>query len=329
MSASNQPLVSVVTPIYNGATYLRACLDSVLAQTYGNWEYVILDNASTDETPRIIREYAERDARIRLLRNDTVLPQIENWNVSMAAIAPDSAYCKVVHADDVLLPECLERMVAVGERHPSVSIIGAYRIDGRQVNMASIPYPVEYVDGRELCRRRLLGQWADLFGSPSSVMYRADCVRARGDRFYGLDNPNADTELCFELLKSGDYGFVHQVLTYTRRHEGTETTNARLQGVHSRGRIMIARDHGGDFLSPAQHRFAMELQLKYHYAFLADNAGRFLESEFRRNAFGLFASCGSRIRWTRLALVYLRQKLNRWLAGRSASARRSAGAAPS
>lgn len=327
MTASReQPLVSVVTPVYNGATYLRECIDSVLGQTYQNWEYVILDNASTDDTPDIVREYAAREPRIRHLRNDTLLPQIQNWNVAMAGIAPQSQYCKVIHADDVLMPECLERMVDVAEKYPSVAIVGAYRIDGRQVNMASIPFPVDMVDGRELARKRLLGEWADLFGSPSSIMYRSSCVHERGDTFYGLDNPNADTELCFELLKRGDYGFVHQVLSYTRRHEATESVNARLQGIHSLGRIMIARDHGADFLTPPEHRFAMELQLKYHYTFLADNVGRFLERDFRRRTFDLFASCGSRVRWTRLLLVYLRRRLNLWLGGRSAAARQAAAA---
>jgi len=321
MSFTAAPRVSVVTPVYNGATFLGDCIESVLAQTHDNFEYLILDNASTDDTPRIISEYAAREPRIRHLRNDALLPQIENWNVSMNAISPDSRYCKVVHADDVLFRECLERMVAVGERHPSVSLIGAYRIDGRRVNMASIPYPVEKVDGRELCRRRLLGEWEDLFGSPSSVMYRSACVRERGGRFYGLANPNTDTEVCFELLKTGDYGFVHQVLTYTRRHQATETAKMRQRGTHSLGRIMIARDHGRDFLNPAEHRFAMELQLRYHYAYLADNLGRFLEPDFRRRAVALFASCGSRVRWPRLALVYLRRRLIAWLVARRAAAR--------
>ncbi len=90
VSGGTQPLVSVVTPVYNGEAFLDQCIESVLRQTYDNWEYVLLDNASTDRTPEIIAAYAEREPRIRVLRNPEVLPQIPNWNRSMRAISGDS-----------------------------------------------------------------------------------------------------------------------------------------------------------------------------------------------------------------------------------------------
>ena len=71
--ASGGALVSVVTPVYNGAAYLGECIDSVLAQTHANWEYAIVDNCSTDETAEIARRYAAQDSRIRLVANDRFL----------------------------------------------------------------------------------------------------------------------------------------------------------------------------------------------------------------------------------------------------------------
>ena len=70
ISNPNPPLVSVVTPVYNGETTLCECIESVLAQTYPNWNYVIVDNCSTDRTHDIAQEYAVKDARIRVHRND-------------------------------------------------------------------------------------------------------------------------------------------------------------------------------------------------------------------------------------------------------------------
>ena len=65
MTDPDVPLVSVLTPVYNCEKYLRTCIESVLAQTYTNWEYVIVNNCSTDGTLAIAQEYAAADSRIR------------------------------------------------------------------------------------------------------------------------------------------------------------------------------------------------------------------------------------------------------------------------
>lgn len=293
------PAVSIVTPVYNGERFLGESIESVLAQTYSDWEYVILDNASTDGTADIVSYYAQKDRRIRYVKNERLLPILENWNAALGLIHAQSKYCKVIHADDILLPECLERMVAVAELHPSVVIVGGYRIDGDTVNMTSIPYPVDYVAGRELGRRRLLGQWRDLFGSPSSIMYRADVIR-RKPEFYNLDNLHADTEVCFELLSSGDYGFVHQVVTVTRRHSDSETVEARRRGTHSAARLLIVERYGKAFLTQEECQFARELQLSFHYKFLGANIFGFRDPDFRRYQLGLLDNCGLSLDVTRL-----------------------------
>ncbi len=81
MPKRNEPMVGVVTPVYNGARYIRECLESVLAQTHENWEHVVCDNASTDETAEIVEEFAGRDSRIRLERNDDDhVGFLHSWN---------------------------------------------------------------------------------------------------------------------------------------------------------------------------------------------------------------------------------------------------------
>src|SRR5512146_3249684 len=111
MTAGPEPLVSVVTPVFNGEKYLRECVDSVLAQTYTNWHYVIVNNCSTDRTLEIAQEYAARDSRIRVVNNREFVGVDANHNNAFREISPDSKYCKVVAADDWIFPECLERMV--------------------------------------------------------------------------------------------------------------------------------------------------------------------------------------------------------------------------
>ena len=96
-----QPLVSVVTPVYNCEEYLPACIESVLAQTYSNWDYVIVNNCSTDNSMNIARKYAEKERRIRIHNNSEYLKIIENWNHALHQISRESKYCKEVHADDI------------------------------------------------------------------------------------------------------------------------------------------------------------------------------------------------------------------------------------
>ncbi|MBA2547968.1 MAG: glycosyltransferase family 2 protein, partial [Burkholderiaceae bacterium] len=107
-----EPFVSVVTPFYNTALYLAECIESVLAQQYGNFEFILSDNCSTDGSREIIEPYAARDSRIRYIRHDAFVNQVQNYNRALRQISPDSCYCKVVQADDWILPECLSRMVA-------------------------------------------------------------------------------------------------------------------------------------------------------------------------------------------------------------------------
>src|SRR5438046_506192 len=117
------PLVSVVTPMYNEAEHITQCIESVLSQTYRHWEYTIIDNRSSDGSLELARRYAARDPRIRVVTNSRFLDVIPNHNAALRQISPNSAYCKMVFADDWIFPECLERMVSVGEKHPSVGII--------------------------------------------------------------------------------------------------------------------------------------------------------------------------------------------------------------
>ena len=90
MTSSAQPLVSVLTAVYNGEAYLAECIESVLAQTYTNWEYIINDNCSNDGTPEIVRQYAGRHSRIRVFRNDKFVPVMENHNIALTRISPQS-----------------------------------------------------------------------------------------------------------------------------------------------------------------------------------------------------------------------------------------------
>src|ERR671926_420562 len=98
MELQTQPLVRVVTPVYNGERYLAEAIESVLSQTYQHWEYIIVNNRSTDRSLEIARRYVQQDTRIRLHTNPEFLGMLQNGNNALRQISPESKYGKVLHA---------------------------------------------------------------------------------------------------------------------------------------------------------------------------------------------------------------------------------------
>ncbi len=269
------PLVSIVTPVYNNADDLPECIESVLAQTYQNWDYTIVNNCSTDGSGEIARRYAAKDPRIRVLDNQQFLRVIPNHNHALRQISPESKYCKMVFADDWIFPRCIEEMVAVAEEHPSVGIVGAYGLENYGADdcprglvvWTGLHYPSDLVSGREVCRLMFLKDLY-VFGSATSVLYRSDLVR-RHDPFYNESNFNADREACALFLKSCDFGFVHQVLTFTRVRPGSLVTMAIDMQMDFGCRLHTLVTHGGDFLTPAELAACRDRLLDNYYNFLA------------------------------------------------------------
>ncbi len=247
MNFGSLPLVSIVTPVYNGEKYLAPCIDSVLAQTSANWECVIVNNCSKDRTLEIAKEYASRDPRIRVHNNAEFLPAIDNWNYALRQISPASKYCKVLHADDWLFPEFLERTLSVAEANPSVGVVSSYRLCNNAVDCDGLPYPSAVTCGRDICRRHLLGKLF-VFGSPSTLLIRSDLVRIR-PQFYQPIGGETDVAACCDLLQECDFGFVHQVLSFTRVH--SDSISDALGQLHNRlpEKLAILQRYGPVYLT--------------------------------------------------------------------------------
>src|SRR5262245_1437977 len=103
-----QPFVSVVTPFYNSDRYLAECIESVLGQTHTSFEYLLVNNQSTDASAAIAADYARRDGRIRLIDTTSFLGQVQNYNFALSQISDRSRYTKIVQADDWIFPACLK-----------------------------------------------------------------------------------------------------------------------------------------------------------------------------------------------------------------------------
>lgn len=261
---AEQPKVAVITPVLNGERYLAEAIESVLAQRYDNWTYVVLDNHSVDGTRAVVEAYAHREPRLRLSVNNSTLPIMQNWNVALQCMPADAVYCKVLHADDWMEPDCLARMVGLAERHPTVAIVSSYVERGGRVDGTELPPEAEVLDGREVCRQVLLDRWYP-FGSPSALLMRADLVRARARRFYDPDFVHADLEACYDLLRERDFGFVHEVLTHRRLHgESMYSTLSGRYNTHLSDYMALLWRYGPVYLDEATYR-ALEAEHFRHY----------------------------------------------------------------
>jgi len=299
MNTASQPLVSIVTPVYNEAEYLAECIESVLAQTYQHWDYTIVDNCSTDGSVEIARRYAAKDRRIRILENQQFLCAIPNFNVALRQISPTSKYCKVVLGDDKLFPECLERMVAVAEEYPSVGIVGAYVLKERQATLTGLPYQSKLFYGREVCRKHFLERLY-VFGSENSVLYRADLVRSH-DPFYNEANIHADTEACFALLKTCDFGFIHEVLTFTRVRPGSLNTISTAMHTYWANMLYLLVTYGPEYLTPDELEVCLDRHLSEYYRFLGKSLILSHDKKFWDYHKRQLTEAGVGFSWARLA----------------------------
>jgi glycosyltransferase involved in cell wall biosynthesis len=139
----NTPIISVCIPTYRGAGHLAATIESVLAQTVGDFELIIVDDNSPDETGAIVDRYG--DSRIRYLRNPTNLGPEGNWNRCLEEAR--GRYFKLLPQDDLLAQECLARQVEVFERDTAQRIalvFGAREVVG--------------TNGKKLLRRAVFGK---------------------------------------------------------------------------------------------------------------------------------------------------------------------------
>src|SRR3954468_5693657 len=116
------PTVSVLLAVYNARRYLRQAIDSILAQTFTDFEFIIIDDGSTDDTLAILREYEKRDGRIRLIsRPNKGLTTTLNEGLALAR----GEFLARMDGDDVALPTRFEKQVTYLRDHPECVLVGS------------------------------------------------------------------------------------------------------------------------------------------------------------------------------------------------------------
>lgn len=210
---STQPLVSILTTVYNREKYIAACIESVLASSFQDWEMIIVDDQSKDNSVAIAKAYEAKDSRIKVYVNQTNLGDYPNRN--QAASYASGKYIKYLDADDLIYPHGLEVMVKTMEEFPYAAL-GI----SKEVAEDYLPYPF-LMQPKESFRREFLMRGVLKLG-PTGTIIRKDVFeelgKFTGTRFIG------DTEMWYKMALN--YPVVKMVpgLTYWRQHDDQEIT---------------------------------------------------------------------------------------------------------
>jgi glycosyltransferase involved in cell wall biosynthesis len=212
------PRVTIGIPVYNGERYLAQSIESILSQTFRDFELVISDNASSDSTERICRQYAERDPRVRYYRNER--NHGAAWNHNRVVELARGEFFRWQCHDDYCSPTLLEKCLAVLDSEPDVVLCYPRFVrideDGRRLGVKS---------------SRVLGM-AEPYERFKSMIYRRDSceeiygvARTAVIRKTALIGPysNSDDTFLAELILHGKFREVSEPLFFYRRHSAQST----------------------------------------------------------------------------------------------------------
>lgn len=200
-NSQTQPLVSIGMPVYNGSEYIRVAIDSILNQTFTDFELIISDNASEDDTQAICEQYAERDGRVKYSRLDENLGAMPNFNRVFEL--SNGTYFKWASHDDWISPKYLERCVEAMEADEGIAL--AYgqmcRLDGQENTRVLVHEPAEIVRSTDVASRFHESLWKLKF-YPIFGLFRSSVF---ADTMGLTNNPEPDRILLAEVALRGRF----------------------------------------------------------------------------------------------------------------------------
>jgi glycosyltransferase involved in cell wall biosynthesis len=235
----NGSKVSVCIPAYNGEKFIKECIDSVLAQTYPNFELIVVDDRSTDNTVSIIKSYT--DPRIKFYQNETNLGLIGNWNKALSYATGD--YIKILPDDDLIYPGCLELQVAVLDKDKKKEVA---LVSGRKHvinNLGKILFSRGYskteteVSGYEAINKTVRSG-GNIIGEGGALLFRREIMSKAGiidsDIFYILD-----LDYWFKILLNGKLHSLPDIVSAFRI--SATATSTRIKDEQQRDCINFIR----------------------------------------------------------------------------------------
>ena len=221
LQSAGGPLITIAIPTFNRAALLRGCVQSAFSQTYENIEILVSDNASTDDTTKVLREF--NDKRLRVIRQETNIGLYPNWNACLAAARGE--YVVFVCDDDRISPWLLERCADVIGKQSQVPIVvtlsDVHLVSSGQTRLArtSRHLGTGIRNGMDVLLEFLRDE---ISVAMCGLVVRTEALRSRGG--FPLDWPHAgDVAVWAPLLFEGKAGFVNEACAIYNFHDKSET----------------------------------------------------------------------------------------------------------
>jgi glycosyltransferase involved in cell wall biosynthesis len=219
-------VLSIVIPAYNAVLYIEETLLGIINQTFTDWELIVVDNASNDNTSIMLQDFMERfrDPRVRIITNRVTVPAPENWNIGIRQASGE--FLKLICADDIPTKDCLERQIKVLRENPGVVVASGARTiinsKGRTLFKRSGIGKAGIYAGRDIIRRCIM-TGTNIIGDPVNVMWRRSAMEK-----VGLFDPTVvyctDIEYWLRLLSVGDLYYDTEPVGFYRIHGNAAAT---------------------------------------------------------------------------------------------------------
>lgn len=233
LSCLKTPTISVLLPTYNYARYLPEAIESVLSQEFRDFELLIADDCSSDNTAEVVKPYVQRDPRVQFIAHARNLGMVNNWNYCLGRAGGE--YVKFLFGDDRLFhPQALGKMLAMLQTHSSATLAASARVildeNSKVVNLWRY-WREGCHDGRKVIKTCLRKDGENVVGEPSVVMFRkADAGRGFDPAYEQV----VDVEMWFHLLEKGDLVYTREPLCAFRVHSRSKTNSNTASGVGRR-----------------------------------------------------------------------------------------------
>lgn len=268
----DKPKISVCIPVYNGERYITQTINSVLSQTFEEFELIIVDNCSTDKTLSLVNEFD--DKRIRIVENPENIGMVGNWNACLKHANCD--WVLLLCADDLIEKDCLEKKYELAISDSDISFVfsasSVINANGKKM-FSRKPFSKDNVfSGGSLAKRSFVKH--NFFGEPSNILYNRNIAKKLG----GYSNKviySPDWEFCIRLASNGKVGYVNSVLTYYRVSDTMATVDLikNKNFIKRDEEILIKeiKEKSGiniTFLEVLIHNFSLKLRLLERGIFL-------------------------------------------------------------